>query len=85
MSGSPSLKVHGMPLSLKRRNKIGRGPGKLKQSAPSWKASWIGRGILASESGFSTRIRKRVADLEDESTPISDGKRPRRSSPDEEA
>ena len=53
-------------------------------------------GILDSESaeeeemfmlitGFAARIRKLVADSEDESTPIFDGKHPRRSSPDEEA
>ena len=51
--------------------------------------------ILANEStekekmymvavGFATWMRKWVVDLEDESTPISDGKRPRRSSPNEE-
>ena len=53
-------------------------------------------GILANECieeekmsmlvvGFVARMRKRVADLEDESTPTYDGKLPRRSSPDEEA
>ena len=53
-------------------------------------------GILASEPAeeeemsilaarFSARMRKRVADLEDESTPISDRKCPKRSSPDEDA
>ena len=52
--------------------------------------------ILASESTekeemsmlaarFATRMQKRVADSKDESTLISNGKRPRRSSPDEEA
>ena len=52
--------------------------------------------ILASESveeeeistlavGFATWMRKRVADSEDKSTPISNGKRPRRSSLDGEA
>ena len=52
---------------------------------------WMG--ILASESieeeemsmlaiGFNTRMRKRVEDSKDESTPISDGKRPRRFLPD---
>ena len=35
--------------------------------------------------GFVSRMRKRVADLEDESTLISNGKRPRWSLPDEEA
>ena len=35
--------------------------------------------------GFSTRMRKRVGDSKDESTPISYGKRLKRSSPDEEA
>ena len=34
---------------------------------------------------FATRMRKRVADLEDESTPISDEKCPKRTSLDEEA
>ena len=53
-------------------------------------------GILASEftekeemsmlaSGFASWMRTRVVDSEDESTPISDGKRPRQSSPNEEA
>ena len=36
-------------------------------------------------SGFASWMRKRVVDSEDESTPISDGKRPRRSSQNEEA
>ena len=36
-------------------------------------------------NGFATRMRKKVADFEDESTPISNGKHLRRSSPDEEA
>ena len=47
-------------------------------------------GVLASESteedemsmlavGFATQIRKRDADLEDELTPIPNGKRPKRS------
>ena len=55
---------------------------------------WIG--ILASEfpekeemsmlaSGFASWMRKRVVDSENESTPISNGKRPRQSSPNEEA
>ena len=35
--------------------------------------------------GFATRMRKRVAGSEGGSTPIFDGKRPKRSSPDEEA
>ena len=53
-------------------------------------------GILASDStekeemsmlasGFASWMQKRVVDSEDESTPIFDGKRPRRSSPNEEA
>ena len=54
------------------------------------------RGILASESTekeemsvlasrFASWMRKRVVDSEDESTPISDGKRPRQSLQNEEA
>ena len=35
--------------------------------------------------GLAAWMRKRVADSKDESTPISDGRSPRRSSPDEEA
>ena len=35
--------------------------------------------------GFAARMSKRAADSEGESTPITDGKRPKRSSPDEEA
>ena len=53
---------------------------------------WVG--VLANESveeeeismlvvGFSAWIRKWVSDLEDEPTPVLDGKRPKRSSPDE--
>ena len=36
-------------------------------------------------AGFGARMRKRIADSEDESAPTFDGRRPRRSSPDEEA
>ena len=36
-------------------------------------------------AGFAARMRKRVMDSEDESTPIFDRKSPKRSSPDEEA
>ena len=54
------------------------------------------KGILANESveeeemfmlvaGFAARMRKRVVDSEDESTPIYDGKHPKRYSLDEEA
>ena len=53
-------------------------------------------GIIASEStekmkmsmlafGFASWMQKWVVDSEDESTPISDGKHPRQSSPNEEA
>ena len=35
--------------------------------------------------GFATRMHKRVMDSKGESTPISNGKRPKRSSLDEEA
>ena len=38
--------------------------------------------VLASR--FASCMRKRVVDSEDESTPISDGKRPRQSLPNEE-
>ena len=52
-------------------------------------------GILASDSvkegdmsmlvvGFATRLPKRVMNLEDEPTPIPNGKHPKRSLPDEE-
>ena len=85
---SPSLLLAPQPVI---RNEIGRGPNKLKQPALSWKASWIGKGVLASEfaeeeqmsmivAGFGTRMRKRTADSEDEPAPTSDWKRPRRSS-----
>ena len=53
-------------------------------------------GVLASEStkeekmstltvGFAVRMRKRDAEFEDEPSPIPDGKRPKLSSPGEEA
>ena len=35
-------------------------------------------------AGFVARMHKRATDLKGESTPISDGKRPNRSFPDEE-
>ena len=90
MSNSPSLKVYGLPPGLKIGNEIGRGPdtGVELEVFVDW------TGILASEpteeeemsmlaARFVALMQKWVADSEDESTTISDGKRLRRSFPNE--
>ena len=94
MSESPSPKVRSLPPWPEKRDRKRAQQTKVASAGLEGFVDWTG--ILTSEytkeeemfmitNGFATRMRKKVADLEDEYTPISNGKHRRRSSPDEEA